>query len=80
MKKFLSIAVLILISSCGSNKSTSNTVADEKFKLCSDIRYNRLVNDFGPVEGKPIYKQNIHSLFENLLLREGYLTEVSKTG
>lgn len=80
MKILLYITVLLLISSCGSNKSTSNTVADEKFELCSDIRYNRLVTDLGPVEGKPIYKKNIHSLFENLLLREGYLTDVSKSG
>ncbi|MGM1057532.1 MAG: hypothetical protein ACQEWG_16720 [Bacteroidota bacterium] len=55
-------------------------MADEKFELCSDIRYNRLITELGPVEGKLVYKQNIHSLFENLLLQEGYLTEVSKTG
>ncbi|MCC8358909.1 hypothetical protein [Salinimicrobium sediminilitoris] len=80
MKKLLYIISLVLISSCGSKKSTSNSVADEKFKLCSEIKYNRLVTDYGPIEGKPIYKQNIHSLFENLLLREKYLNEVSKTG
>ena len=57
-----------------------NTIADEKFKLCSDIKYSRLITDFGPAEGKQIYKENIHSLFENLLLKENYLTEISKSG
>lgn len=34
--------------------------------------------DYGPIEGKMIYKKNIHSLLENLLLRKKYLTEISK--
>jgi hypothetical protein len=74
MKKLLFI--LILISSCGSNKHT--LVAEKKFELCSDIRYECLLSDLGPLAGKSVYKRNIHSLFENLLIREGYLTEVNK--
>ncbi|NJY64310.1 hypothetical protein HC174_16350 [Salinimicrobium sp. CDJ15-81-2] len=80
MKKLLYLISLILICSCGSNKSTSNSVTDEKFELCSEIRYNRLITNYDPIEGKEIYKKNIHSLFENILLQEGLLTEISKAG
>src|SRR5690606_3655141 len=48
--------------------------------VCSSDLYNRLVTEVGPIEGKLIYKQNIHSLLENLLLQEKYLTEISKSG
>ena len=55
-------------------------MTDEKFELCSEIRYNRLITNYDPIEGKEIYKKNIHSLFENILLQEGLLTEISKAG
>ncbi|MDG4715334.1 hypothetical protein [Winogradskyella marincola] len=80
MKKLLQILILTLITACGSTKNTSDLIADEKFELCSEIKYNRLVTEFGPIEGKLIYKQNIHSLFENSLITEKYLTEISKNG
>lgn len=80
LKKLLLISSLILSASCGSNKEIDNTIADEKFKICTDIKYNRLITDLGPVNGRQIYKENIHSLFENLLLRENYLSEISKNG
>ena len=32
------------------------------------------------IDGKLIYKQNIHSLLENSLIQEKYLTEISKNG
>ena len=80
MKKLLQIIILTLITACGSTKDTTDLIADEKFELCSEMRYNRLVTEFGPIEGKLIYKQNIHSLFENSLITEKYLTEISKNG
>ncbi|WP_298500424.1 hypothetical protein [uncultured Algibacter sp.] len=80
MKKLLQIIILILITACGSTKNTSDLIADEKFELCSEIRYNRLVTEVEPIEGKLIYKQNIHSLLENSLIKEKYLTEISKNG
>ncbi|MCB0745148.1 MAG: hypothetical protein KDC67_14665, partial [Ignavibacteriae bacterium] len=46
----------------------------------SKIKYNRLLKELGPIEGKLIYKQNIHSLLENSLLQEKYLTDISKIG
>ncbi|MGO1584906.1 MAG: hypothetical protein ACTHXJ_02890 [Mesonia sp.] len=78
MKKPLQIIILLLFASCGLNTSNVNSIADDSFKLCSDIRYNKLIMDYGPIEGKMIYKKNIHSLLENLLLRKKYLTEISK--
>jgi hypothetical protein len=80
LKKLLQIIILTLITACGSTKDTTDLIADEKFELCSEMRYNRLVTEFGPIEGKLIYKQNIHSLFENSLITEKYLTEISKNG
>ena len=80
MKKLLQIIILTLITACGSNKNTTDLIADEKFELCSEIKYNRLVTEVGPIEGKLIYKQNIHSLLENYLIQEKYLTEISKSG
>lgn len=80
MKKLLLIIILTLITACGSTNNKTDLVADEKFELCSEIKYNRLVTEFGPIEGKLIYKQNVHSLLENSLIQEKYLTEVSKNG
>jgi hypothetical protein len=80
LKKLLQIIILTLITSCGSTKSTTDLISDEKFALCSEIKYNRLVTEVGPTEGKLIYKQNIHSLLENSLIQEKYLTEISKNG
>jgi len=80
MKKLLQIIILILITACGSNKNTIDKIADEKFQLCSELKYDRLITEIGPIEGKSIYKENIHSLLENSLLQEKYLTEVSKGG
>ena len=80
MKRLLQISILLLFASCGSLINTTNSIADEKFKLCSDIKYNKLVTEFEPVQGKLMYKKNIHALFENLLLRENYLKEISKSG
>ena len=80
MKNLLQIIILTLITACGSTKNTTELIADEKFELCSEMRYNRLVTEFGLIEGKLIYKQNIHSLFENSLITEKYLTEISKNG
>jgi len=57
-----------------------NQIADEKFELCSEIKYDRLINEYEHVKGKQIYKRNIHSLLENYLLQENYLTEISKNG
>lgn len=80
MIKLLQIIILTLITACGSTKNTTDLIAGEKFELCSEIKYNRLVTEFGPIEGKLIYKQNIHSLLEDSLLQEKYLTEISKNG
>ncbi len=68
------------ISSCGSSKIEKEGIADEKFTLCSDLKYDRLITEFYPNEGNTILKKNIHSLFENFLLKQGYLTEISKAG
>ena len=78
LKKLLQIIILTLITACGSFKNTTDLIADEKFELCSEIKYNRLVNDIEPNYGKLIYKQNIHSLLENALIQEKYLTKISK--
>ncbi|WP_130963187.1 hypothetical protein [Hyunsoonleella flava] len=80
MKRLLQIIILLLITACGSTKYADDRIADEKFELCSEIKYNRLITEFTPIEGKLIYKQNIHSLLENALIQEKYLTKISKNG
>ncbi|SDL84495.1 hypothetical protein SAMN04488034_11713 [Salinimicrobium catena] len=81
MKKTLFIIITTaFVSSCGSSKIEKEGIADEKFTLCSDLKYDRLITEFYPNEGKTILKKNIHSLFENFLLKQGYLTEISKAG
>jgi hypothetical protein len=80
IKKLLQILIFTLITACGSTKNTTDLIADEKFELCSEIKYNRLVTEVGSIDGKLIYKQNIHSLLENALIQEKYLTEISKIG
>ncbi|MCY2686782.1 hypothetical protein [Salinimicrobium sp. TH3] len=81
MKKTLFIIIMTaFVSSCGSSKIEKEGIVDEKFTLCSDLKYDRLITEFYPNEGKTILKKNIHSLFENFLLKQGYLTEISKAG
>ncbi|EIJ39685.1 hypothetical protein JoomaDRAFT_2719 [Galbibacter orientalis DSM 19592] len=80
MKKLLQIIILTLITACGSIKNTTDLIADEKFELCSEIRHNQLITEIDPIEGELIYKQNIHSLLENSLIQEKYLTEICKSG
>jgi hypothetical protein len=80
IKKLLQILIFTLMTACGSTKNTTDLIADEKFELCSEIKYNRLVTEVGSIDGKLIYKQNIHSLLENALIQEKYLTEISKIG
>ncbi|WP_218841467.1 hypothetical protein [Winogradskyella costae] len=80
LKKLLQILILLLITSCGSTKSASDRIADEKFELCSEIKYERLIDEYSPTKGKLILKRNIHSLLENYLIQENYLTDISKNG
>jgi len=81
MKKLFQILILLLITACGSTKNTSDQIADEKFKLCSELKYEKLITQYySRTDEKLILKQNIHSLLENYLIQENYLTEISKNG
>lgn len=71
---------MILITSCGSTKNTLDRIADEKFELCSEIRYKNQSTKFGRVPINSIVEKNIHSLSENYLIQEGHLLEISKKG
>ena len=80
MKKALLIIITVFITACGSAKKGADRINDEKFKLCSDIKYDRLITVFYPDEEKRVITENIHSLFENSLLKQGHLTDISKAG
>ncbi|NJW53640.1 hypothetical protein [Salinimicrobium oceani] len=80
MKKTLLIIITVFITACGSTKMKTDRIIDEKFKLCSDIKYDRLITVFYPDEEKRLITENIHSLFENSLLKQGHLTDISKAG
>ena len=51
---------------------------DEQFELCSNEKYSTLITNYGPGEEHLAAAKSVHSLFENLLIREKHLTEVSK--
>ena len=78
LKKVLPI--LILIYSCGSTRKTSDLVFDQKFKACTDEKYDLLANQSLPTDTLLFQKEHIHQLLENKLLQDGYLKEISKTG
>jgi hypothetical protein len=78
LKKLLQIIILTLITTCYSQNNKNDIVADEKFEQCSEIRYNKLLTQVGPIKGKGIDKQNIHILLENSLIQEKYLSEISR--
>ena len=80
LKKLLQIITLILITSCSSTKNTLDRIADEKFELCSEIRYKNQSTKFGRIPTNSIAEKNIHSLLENYLIQEGHLLEISKKG
>ena len=79
-EKILLLITTIFITACGSTKKETARIIDEKFKVCSDIKYDRLITTFYPDEEKRIIAENIHSLFENSLLKQGHLTDISKAG
>ncbi len=54
-------------------------ITDKEFEYCSELKYNIAIN-LGPADGKLTDKKNIHSLLEQSLIKEKYLTEISKKG
>ena len=80
MKKILLLITTIFVTACGSTKKETARITDEKFKVCSDIKYDRLITTFYPDEEKPIIAENMHSIFENSLLKQGHLADISKAG
>ena len=66
--------------SCASNKKKSQLLFDQKFKECTDEKYDRLANQSLPIDTLLFQKENIHSLLENELIIAGYLDKVSKEG
>ena len=79
MKNVIQIIILVFIISCNSEKNTSGLIADKEFELCCELKYNNAIN-LGPANGKLTDKKNIHSLLEQSLMKEKYLTEISKKG
>ncbi|MFB9054635.1 hypothetical protein ACFFVB_16220 [Formosa undariae] len=80
MKKLLQIIILTLITTCYSQENKTDLIVDEKFEQCSELRYNKLLSEVGPIKGKLITKKNIHILLEKSLIQEKYLSEISKNG
>ena len=78
LKKLLPLIILFLITSCNSNKNTKYSKDDEQFELCSKDKYDTLITNYGPDQEHLAAAKNVHSLFENLLIREKHLTEISK--
>ena len=80
MKKLLQIIILILITACGSTKIKSDLTFEQKFKQCTDEKYDYLASLSLPTDTLLYQKANIHNLLENKLIIDGYLEEISKNG
>ncbi|WP_156833762.1 hypothetical protein [Christiangramia salexigens] len=79
-RKFLLLFFSVLLISCASNKNKSELLFDQKFKECTDEKYDRLANQSLPIDTLLFQKENIHSLLENELIIAGYLDKISKEG
>jgi hypothetical protein len=80
MKKLLQIIILTLITSCGSMMVKSDLIFEQKFKECTDEKYNSLASQTLPKDTLLYQKAHIHNLLENKLIIDGYLEEISKNG
>jgi hypothetical protein len=69
----------VFLLSCNSKKNTDGLISDKDFEYCSSLKYNKAI-EMGPVNGKLTDKKNIHNLLEQSLIKENYLTEISKNG
>jgi hypothetical protein len=78
LKKLLQIIILVFIISCDSKKSASD-LADKEFEICIESKYSERIEN-GPTEGNLTDKKNIHKLLELALVKEGYLTDITKNG
>lgn len=58
----------------------SDLTFEQKFKQCTDEKYNHLANQSLPTDTLLFEKANIHNLLENKLIIDGYLKEISKKG
>ncbi|WP_111709757.1 hypothetical protein [Lutibacter citreus] len=84
MTKYFYILIIstILITSCSTTRNIESEVWDEKFQLCKDLELSESINNsFYPIpESKIDSVKNIYSLFENFLLDEKILNEITKKG
>ena len=80
MKKLLQIIILTIITSCGSIMIKPDLIFEQKFKECTDEKYNGLVSLSLPKDTLLYQKAHIHNLLENKLIIDGYLEEISKKG
>lgn len=78
--KKITLIILILISSCNSSRIKSDLMFEQKFKHCADEVYNKLADRSYPIDTLLFQKANVHHLFENQLILDGYLEEISREG
>ncbi len=76
LKKLLQIIILVLIISCDSKKNTPD-FADNKFESCVEQKYSDLIG-YVTTDGNLTDKKNIHKLFEQELIKNGYLADINK--
>jgi len=80
MKQLLQIIILTLITACGSMQIQSDLALDQKFKACTDEKYDQLASQSLPKDTLLYQKAHIHNSFENKLITDGYLEDLSKKG
>ena len=80
LNNIISIFVICSLFSCTASKSVENVDLDEKFDLCSKVKYEKLINKVAINDSQQAYAENIHGHLENFLLIKGYLSNVSASG
>ncbi|WP_411895206.1 hypothetical protein [Winogradskyella sp. A2] len=80
MKKISLILTFIFVAGCGSSKYNADILFEQKLKDCTQNKYAELADKSLPIDTLLFKKANIHNLFENKLIFDGYLNEISIKG
>ncbi|MFT4612624.1 MAG: hypothetical protein ACJA1H_001782 [Glaciecola sp.] len=70
LKKPQLFIIILFAFACGPSKFYPNKSVDKKFDLCYKLRHDELISQYDPTIGNLVYKQNIYSLLENMLIQK----------
>jgi len=78
--RYTILIITLIFASCASKKTSNDVIWDEKFELCSEIELSKRIK-FDLVKGaNETSAKNIYPLFENFLLEQEILKDISIEG